>query len=35
LWNCTDVVPEEILAKLDLPKGINYAKVARKLRVKI
>jgi hypothetical protein len=32
LWNCTDEAPEEHLKKFDLPKGMSYAKAARKLR---
>ncbi len=35
LWNCTDIVPEQHLKKFDLPKGMSYAKAARKLRAKL
>ena len=32
LWNCTDIVPWELCGDLDLPSGLTYAQVVRRIK---
>jgi hypothetical protein len=32
LWHCTDIMPSQMCAEMDLPSGATYARAARRLR---
>jgi hypothetical protein len=32
LWNCTDIMPRDLCADLDLPPGSTFARGARRVR---
>lgn len=32
LWNCTDILPSEVCAALDMPEGSTYAQAVRQVK---